>query len=131
MDGDAKEQSRLAVLELVHAAHEQAPRDQAGDQREGDTVKRAQCGLVTRRQSAGEELDDDVAAPGVAVREEGEHRDAAGELGELVIAGDRGVEEIAPEHADHGHQYNPDQQHASGNRNYSRQPLQAGFDALA
>ena len=56
MERNAQEQRRLAVLQLAHAADEQAPRDQAGNQREGDAVRGAQRGLVTRTQPAGEEL---------------------------------------------------------------------------
>ena len=69
MERNPEVERRLAVDELVHAADEQAPCDQACNYREGAIVHRLQCRLVARAQFLSEELYDDVAVSGVAVGE--------------------------------------------------------------
>ena len=66
MDRDAQKQCRLAVLELVHAADEEAPGDQTRNGREDDTVDRVQCRPAARTHSAGKEVHHDVAVSDVA-----------------------------------------------------------------
>ena len=110
---------RLAVLELFHASDEEAPGDQRRDHCEGEIVRCVQRHPAARAQTSGKEFDYDIGILHVAVGKEGKYRDPAGELGDLVVAGDWRIEEIASEHADPGHGHNPDQEQTARYRHCS------------
>ena len=109
---------------LVPATDEQAPGDETCHGGKHDAVHRVQNRPVAPSHPVREEVNDDMSVSSVGVGEEGEDRDPAGEFGDLVVTGNRSIEQVSPQDANDRHSHDPDQKHATRDSDGLRQTLE-------